>query len=135
MVSLHTERHRSLNQALSSMNESKRRVSAKAAYLIGLCIARLNEALPCAVKREYRLLLEGLDRHESHVWTRAGLADRVGVSRVILAGLHICFNEMRRHEPHRVAETLELASPVMQVVARLHSDQAWRKVDGGLTVM
>ena len=69
-----------------------------------------------------------LDRHEAHVGPSHRLADRLGVVAVVLAALAIRRDELRRHQPHRVAERRKLPRPLVRAGARLHADQARRQL-------
>jgi hypothetical protein len=81
-----------------------------------------------AVQRKRCLLLGSFDRHEAHVRPRHRLADCLGIVAVVLVGLHVRLDELRRHEPHLVAQLDELARPVMRAATGLHPDQAGRQV-------
>jgi hypothetical protein len=51
---------------------------------------------------EDRLLLRGLDRDEAHRGAGDGFADRLGIVRIRLVGLHIRPHELWRHEFDRM---------------------------------
>lgn len=74
------------------------------------------------MQRQDRLLLDGLDRHEAHVRSRGGFADRLGVGRVVLVRLHVRLDELRCNQPNRVSHALELTSPVVRAGLSLHAD-------------
>jgi hypothetical protein len=65
-----------------------------------------------------------LNRHEPHVGPRHRFADRLGISRVVLVGLHIWLDELRRNQAHVVSKALQLARPMMRAAAGFHADQA-----------
>jgi hypothetical protein len=46
----------------------------------------LHKTLEHLERRENRLLFDGLDRHEAHVRSAQGLADRFGVRDILLIG-------------------------------------------------
>jgi len=96
--------------------------------LVRLRGARLDEALAGAVQGQHRLLPGVLDRHEAHVGTPHGLANRLGVRRVVLVRLHVRLHELRGHQPDRVPQLAELLGPVMRAAAGFHADQARRQV-------
>jgi len=96
--------------------------------LISLRGARLHEALTHTVQHQDRLLLNVLDRHKPHVGPRHGLADRLCIGRVVLVGLHVGLDELRRHQLDSVTKGCELARPVMSTAACFHADQARRQV-------
>ena len=54
------------------------------------------------------------------------LADRLGIRRVVLVPLHVGLHVIGRHDAHHVAESLQLASPVMRCCARLNANQTGR---------
>ena len=86
-----------------------------------------DEQVPGTVQRQAALLLRRLGRDEPHVRSGDRLADRFGVSGIVLVphiGLHIG----RRHQTYGVAKRLELARPMMRVEAqaRIFRDHATR---------
>jgi hypothetical protein len=92
--------------------------------------ARLDEPLARTVHHQLLLLLFGLHRHEQHVWPRHRLANGRRIRSVVLAappGAPVRRHELRRHQPHRVAELGELPRPVVRARTRLHPDQARRQ--------
>ena len=94
--------------------------------------ANEHPALADPVDRLDVLLIHGLHRHEAHVRAGHRLADRLGVTRVVLVGLHVRFDELGRDQSHGVPEFLEFTGPVMETRARLQADQARREVSDGL---
>jgi hypothetical protein len=103
-------------------NDSK--FAQQSPNLIGLRVARLHHPRACAVQRKRCLLLGRLGRHEAHGRPRDRLANRLGIVAVVLVGLHVRLDELRRHEPHFVAQLDELARPVVRAAAGFHPDQA-----------
>ena len=59
---------------------------------------------------------------------RDRLADRLGISGIVLMPLHIGLHVGRRHQPHGVAKRLELARPMMRRGAGLDANQARRQL-------
>ena len=59
------------------------------------------------------MLLDTLHRHEAHIGASHRLANGLGVSRVVLVGLDVGLDELRRHQADRVAHSVELACPVV----------------------
>ncbi len=86
--------------------------------------ALADEQLTRPVHHESRLLLLGLDRDEAHARPGHGLADRLGVGRVVLAALDVGLDVVRGHEAHIVPERPNLACPMVRGSARLHAHQA-----------
>ena len=66
------------------------------------------------------LLLDRLDLDEAHGRTGRCFHDRLGVGHVVFLGFHIRPDELRRDQPHLVAETRQHASPVVSRGAGLH---------------
>lgn len=54
-------------------------------------------------------LLGRADLDEAHHRPQNGFGDRLGINDVALVGLHVRLHELGRHDPHRVAEHLQLA--------------------------
>src|ERR1019366_5975128 len=67
-----------------------------------------------AMERQTALLLGGRGRDEPHVHPADSLADGLRVGGVVLLPFDVGFNVGRRHQPHRVAERLKLARPMMR---------------------
>src|SRR6266702_878741 len=86
-----------------------------------------NQQLPAAMQHQARLLLFRLRRHKSHRRPRDRFADCGGVVGIVFAALQIGFHVARRHQPHRVAERLKPAAPIMCGRTRLNADEAGRK--------
>src|ERR1700722_18758000 len=83
-----------------------------------------DEQVPGPMQRQATLLLWRLGRDEPHVWPGDRLANRLGVSSIVLVPLHIG----RRHQTYGVAKRLELARPMMRRRAGLDTDQARRQL-------
>jgi hypothetical protein len=78
--------------------------------------------------RHVRSALWRLGRDEPHVRSGDRLANRVGVSGIVLMPLHIS----RRHQANGVATRLQLARPMMRRGAGLDTDQArWQLHEEG----
>src|SRR6266511_2173037 len=86
-----------------------------------------SQQLPAAMQHQARLLLFRLRRHKSHRRPRDRFADCGGVVGIVFAALQIGFHVARRHQPHRVAERLKPAAPIMCGRTRLNADEAGRK--------
>ena len=86
--------------------------------------ALTHQQLSGPLQHQGGLLLLGLDRNEPHRWPRHCLADRRRIVRVVLATLEIGLHVARRHQLHRVAKGLQLATPVMGRGTGLDADQA-----------
>jgi hypothetical protein len=113
----------------NALGYNKAKLCEKAADLVCLRGARLHKALAYPVQRQHRLLLNVLDRYKAHVRSTDSLADGLGVGCIILVGLDVRFDKLRRHQSHGVAHRLELARPVVRTTAGLDADQARRQVD------
>lgn len=83
-----------------------------------------NQKIPRPMQRQHRLLFGRLDRHEPHRRPAHGFGDRLRITRVRLAALDIGLDVARRHQPHLVPQSLELARPEVARAAGLHADQA-----------
>src|SRR5262252_4647463 len=86
--------------------------------------ALTHQQLSGPVQHQGGLLLLRLDRNKPHRWSRHCLADRRRIVRVVLATLEIGLHIARRHQLHRVAKCLQLATPVMGRGTGLDADQA-----------
>src|SRR5208337_2358230 len=90
----------------------------------------LNQLLAHPMDRLHVLLGGTLDRDETHRRPARGLADRLGVTGVILVGFDERPYEPRRDQPHLVTELFDLTRPVMRARASLHRHQAaWQVGD------
>ena len=74
------------------------------------------------------LLLDALDRHEAHVRSIHGLADRLRVGRVGLVALDVGLYVLRWNKADMVPEPTQLSRPVVGARARLHPDYTWREL-------
>ncbi len=63
---------------------------------------------------QHALLLDALDGYEVHLGAAGGLADGSGIVGVVLAALHIRFDELRRNQLDRVAVSAQYPPPVMR---------------------
>jgi hypothetical protein len=99
-------------------------LAQQAARLIGLCGARLHVSGSRAVQRKYRLLFWRFHRHEAHIGARHRLTDRLGIVAVVLVGLHIRLDELRRHQSYFMPQRDELARPMVRTAAGFHADEA-----------
>ena len=73
------------------------------------------------------LLLRRLDGHKAHAGAGHGLTDGLRVGAIVLVGLDVWLDELRRDQAHRVAEALQLARPKVRTRAGLQADQAGRQ--------
>src|SRR5277367_1785005 len=89
--------------------------------------ALTDEKLPTAMQHQARLLLFRFCWHEPHRRSRYRLTDRSSIIRVILAALEVSLHIVRWHQPHRMAERLKLAAPMMCGRTRLNTNKAWRQ--------
>ena len=76
------------------------------------------------VQRQAALLLWRLGRDEPHVWSGDRLADRLGVSGIVLMPLHIGLHVGRRHQANDMTKRLEFTRPIMCRRAGFDTDQA-----------
>lgn len=87
----------------------------------------LDEPLAYPLQAQHTLLIDILDRYESHVGSLHRFADRSGIGRVILsaAAAHaIGGDKLGRHQFWRVAEASKGTRPVMRARAGFHADHA-----------
>jgi len=103
-------------------------LAQQAADLVGLSGARLHKPLTRTVHRQHRLLLHTLDRHKAHVRPHHRFTDRFSIGRIVLVGLDVGLDELRRHQTHRVPIALQRARPVVRATARFHADQTRRQL-------
>src|SRR5258706_4424975 len=80
-----------------------------------------------AMLHQLTLLFGRFDPHEAHGRAPNRLADRLGVSGIVLVALDVGLHILRRHQAHLVAELRQLARPVMRRSTGLHADQARRQ--------
>src|SRR4249920_2696634 len=87
------------------------------------------------VQRQAALLFWCLGRNEPHVRPGDRLADRLGISGIVLMPLHVGLHISRRHQANCVAQRLEFTRPMMRRGAGLHADQArWQLLEKGQDV-
>lgn len=67
----------------------------QSAELIGLRSACINKPLSDPMQRQHRLLLDVLDRNETHVRSCDRFANCLSVGRIILVGFHVRLNKLR----------------------------------------
>src|SRR5207249_1737939 len=79
------------------------------------------------VQRLQVLLLDGFTRHEAHVRTANGFADRLCVVRIILLRLQIRLDELGSHQSHVVLKGSQHTPPVMRTPRSFHADQTGRQ--------
>ena len=97
------------------------------AHRVDQLCALAQQQCPGSVQHHRRLLLDRLDRDKTHVRSDHGFADAFGIGRVVLVGLDERADVLRRDQPDVMAETLQLARPVMAARAGLNADQRPRK--------
>ena len=95
--------------------------------------AFFDETLPGTVQAEDGLLVDILDRDETHVRPGDRFANGGGIGRVVLAALAahpVRGDELGGHQFDGVAEAAELPGPVVGAGAGFHADQAgWQLGD------
>ncbi len=72
--------------------------------------------------------LARLYRYKSHAGAACGLTNRFRVIQVALVGLDVGLYELRADQPSFVAESHQLARPVMRTGAGFHSNQTGRHI-------
>ena len=87
-----------------------------------------NEQMARAMERQTALLLGRLGCDEPHVRPGDRFADRLRVRGIVLLPFDVGLHVGRRHQPHSVAERLELPRPMVRRGAGFDADQAWRPV-------
>src|SRR5271156_2227505 len=81
-----------------------------------------DEQVTSPMQRQATLLLRRLGRDEPHVRPGDRLADRLGVSAIVLMPLDVGLHIGRWHKAHSMAERLELARPIMRRGAGFDAD-------------
>jgi hypothetical protein len=66
-----------------------------------------------AMEHQPALLFGGLGWYEPHISSRNRLTDGLCVSSIVLLPLDVRLHVGRRHQPHVMAECLQLARPMM----------------------
>src|SRR5262249_50367334 len=94
---------------------------ARIALITAVCWRMNRWRVRCSI----RPLLGAFGRNEPYVRPGHCLADCLGVSRIVLLSLDVRLHVGRRHQPHGVAERLELTRPVMRGSAGLDPNEAW----------
>jgi hypothetical protein len=84
-----------------------------------------DEQMACAMKHQAALLLRRLGWHEPHGCPGDGLADRLGICRIVLLTFDVRLHVRWRHQPHGMAECLKFARPIVRRGASLYANQAW----------
>jgi hypothetical protein len=75
------------------------------------------------MQRKDALLIQRLDRDKPHVRPTDGFTDRLGIGRIGLVPFYIWLDVLRWDQSHGMAETGELACPVVCGGAGLQPDQ------------
>src|SRR5262245_25890114 len=117
-----------LSHSRDALGHHHAELAEQAPDLVGLRSARLNEALPHTVERQYGLLFDTFDWHEAHVRSGDRLTDRLGIGDIVLVRFHIGLDELWGHQSHRMSKPLELSGPVMRTAAGFHPNQARRQL-------
>lgn len=112
-----------------SLRHDETELTQQPADLVRLRGARPHESPPDPVQGKDRLLLNVLHRDEAHVRPPDRFANDLCVGRIVLVGLDVGLDELRGHQPHRVAHALQLSTPVVRATASLHANQARRQVE------
>ena len=89
--------------------------------------APVDELIAHAHQHQGRLLLGGLHRHKAHARPAHGLADPVGVGRIVLVALNVGLHQLRRQQHHLVPQRPDLARPVMRRATGLHANPRRRQ--------
>jgi len=75
------------------------------------CRALAHQLVAHPMQHRHRLLVFALDRDEAHAGPLHGFAAGLGIGGVVLVGLDVGPNVVRRHQPRIVAECLQPARP------------------------
>ena len=89
--------------------------------------ALLDQEPTGAMERQHGLILGRLDLRKPHGRPLRCLADRRRVSRVVLVGLQVRLDELRRDQLHGVSHRPEHTAPVMPAAAGLDRHAAGRQ--------
>src|SRR5260370_2944635 len=87
-----------------------------------------DEEMARAMEHQAALLFRRLGRHEPDVGSGDRLADRLGVGGIVLLPLDVGLHVGRRHQPHGMADRLELARPVVRRCAGSYTNEARRQL-------
>ena len=66
-----------------------------------------------AMEHQSALLLGRLGWHEPHIGPRDRFTNRFSVGHIVFLSLYVGLHVRRRHQPHVVAECLQLARPIV----------------------
>jgi hypothetical protein len=91
--------------------------------LVGLHDAHLHELSAQAMQRQHDLLSLALDRNEPHAGLAARRPDRLRIRSVGLVPTHERPDHLRRQQAHVVAESQQLAAPLVSAPTGLHHHQ------------
>jgi len=80
------------------------------------------------MEHQAALLLGRLGLHEPHVSPGDRFADCLGVGGIVLLPLDVRLHIGRRHQPHSMAQCLELTRPMMRRRAGLNTNDAQRQL-------
>src|SRR3984893_12669421 len=72
------------------------------------------------MQRQHVLLRLALDRDQAHRRPSDRFADRLGVARIVLVGLHVRPHKSCTHQPDLVTALANLAGPMVSAATRLH---------------
>ena len=89
--------------------------------------ALLQQLLAYPVQHQHRLLVLILGRDKPHAGALHRLAAGLGIGRVVLVGLDVGPNVLRRHQSYLVPEPGQLTGPVVGCTAGFQPDQASRQ--------
>jgi hypothetical protein len=118
-------------QAFDFLRQHNPELADQAAQTVEERGALFNKTLPGTVQAEDGLLVDVLDRHETHVGPGDGFADGGGIGSIVFAPF--AAHPVRRHKlgGHQfdgVAKAAELSRPVVGTGAGFHADQAGRQL-------
>jgi hypothetical protein len=85
-----------------------------------------HQHVPSSKHDTVRLLLFILDRNEAHARSLSRLADRFGISRIVLLPLHERIYIGRRYQPDGMAQFCDLSTPIGRPTASLQGNEAVR---------
>ena len=97
--------------------------------------ALLQQLLAHPVQHQHRLLVLALGRDEPHAGALHRLAAGLGIGRIVLVGLDVGPNVLRRHQPHLVPELGQLTSPVAAPQASRPTRQAGKVAKNSSTLL
>ncbi len=82
-----------------------------------------DQELPGAGHRQDRLLADVFDRHDPHVRASHRFADRLRIVPIVFVILPIGGDELRRDQPHVMAQRCQFARPAMRTAAGFSPDE------------